>query len=215
MGKSVKDDDLKKMLDHPDIPELDDATRDRIVTMAVNRFRETGQRSEAAPKRPMSQWLIPALKPAMAAAACLVLIVMVRNEFTVSPDDRTAAESAQMMDSYNVAVFQEYQTLFQNELRAVVARDGEVDVMLGGQDDGQINPVVFVHLEMDGEPVFITAYSGQSIETVIAGKNVTLEILTTSDSDVVLVSDNFMVDDGVLHGAEGIYADAHVLEMNL
>ncbi len=208
----MRDDDLKKILDHPDVPDLDDATRERIVKMALNRYREAGRLPGTTRRKSLSGWLIRALKPSIAVAVCLVLIVTVRNQISAPPDDDTAIVSAQMTDSYNVALFEEYQSLFQQELRALVAHDGEVDVILGGQEKAQVNPVVFIHVEKDGEPVFITAYSGQIVETEIGGKKVKMEILTTSDSSVVLASDDFMLEKGVIYGAEGFYADAHVLE---
>jgi len=208
----MRDDDLKKILDSPDAPGLDDATRERIVKMALNRYREAGRLSGTTRRKSVSGWLIRALKPAIAVAVCLVLIVTVRNQISAPPNGDTAIVSAQMTDSYTVALFEEYHSLFQQELRALVAHDGEVDVILGGQEKVQINPVVFIHLEKDGEPVFITAYSGQTVETEIGGQNVKMEILMTSDSNVVLASDDFMFEKGVIHGAEGFYADAHVLE---
>ena len=208
----MRDDDLRKILDHPDVPDLDDATRERIVKMALNRYREAGRLPGSTRRKSLSGWLIRALKPSIAVAVCLVLIVTVRNQISAPPGDDTAIVSAQMTDSYNVALFEEYQSLFQQELRALVAHDGEVDVILGGQEKAQVNPVVFIHVEKDGEPVFITAYSGQTVETEIGGKKVKMEILTTSDSSVVLASDDFMLEKGVIYGAEGFYADAHVLE---
>lgn len=208
----MKDDDLKKILERPDVPDLDDATRERIVKMALNRYREAGRLPETTPRKSFSGWLMPALKPAIAVAVCLILIVTVRNQISTPPGDATANFSVQRTDSYNAAMFKEYQTLFQQELRALIAHDGEVDVILGGQEKAQMNPIVFIHIEKDGEPIYITAYSGQTVETEIAGKNVKMEILTTSDSDVLLASDDFIVEKGVIHGAEGFYADAHVLE---
>ena len=207
----MRDDDLKKILEQPDVPDLEDATRERIVKMALNRYREAGRLPETTPRKSLSEWLIPALKPAIAVAVCLVLIVAVRNQIS-TPRDGDPAISAQMADSYNVELFEEYQSLFQQELSALVTHGGEVDVILGGQEKAQINPLVFIHIEKDGEPVFITAYSGQTVETEIGGKNVSMEILTTSDSNVLLAADNFMFEKGVIHGAEGFYADAHVLE---
>ena len=118
-------------------------------------------------------------------------------------------------DLYSAAVFSEYQSLFQHELRAVVSRNGDVDVVLGGQGSQQANPLVFIRMEADGQPVYITAYSGQTIEAEIGGKTVTLDILTTTDQDVVLASDEFMLESGVLHGPDNFVADAHVLEISL
>ena len=142
-------------------------------------------------------------------AAALLLIVAVRNEWS------GGGSLAPNTDRYNVAVFEEYQSLFQHELRAVVARNGDVDVVLGGQETAQANPIVFIRIEADGKPVYITAYSGQTIEAEIGGKKVKMDILTTSDQDVLVASDEFMLESGVLHGPDNFSADAHVLEISL
>lgn len=148
-----------------------------------------------------------------AAAAALVLVITIQNIWVPGGDTNGAAALAS--DRYNVAVFGEYQTLFQDELRAVVARNGDVEVVLGGQDSQQTNPLVLIRIEADGKPVYITAYSGQTIEAEIGGKNVTLDILTTADRDVVLASDEFMLESGILYGPDNFDADAHVLETSL
>lgn len=209
----MTNDDLKKNVEHPDIPDLDEQTRDRIVTVALNRYREAGHSAEKGTGKTFGEWLTPAFKPALALAACLVLIIAVNNR--MPSDTNTPDGSPLAADGYNLAVFEEYQSLFQHELKAVVAHDGEVDVVLGGQELAQSNPVVFIRIKSKGQPVFITAYSGQTIDTKIDGRNVKIEILTTSDHGVLLASDEFLLENGVVHGPDDLHADAHVLETRL
>ena len=205
----MTDDNLKKILDKRDIPELDDAARERIVSSAAIRYRHAARNFEPARARSPGEWLATAFKPAFAVAAALLLIVAVRNEWS------GGGSLAPNTDRYNVAVFEEYQSLFQHELRAVVARNGDVDVVLGGQETAQANPIVFIRIEADGKPVYITAYSGQTIEAEIGGKKVKMDILTTADQDVLVASDEFMLENGVLYGPDNFSADAHVLEISL
>ena len=148
----------------------------------------------------------------MAAAAALVLVVAIQHSL---PGGSTNGSGTSGADRYSAAVFSEYQSLFQHELRAVVARNGDVDVVLGGQASQQTNPLVIIRIEADGQPIYITAYSGQTIETEIGGKSVVLDILTTADQEVVLASDEFMLERGVLHGPDDFVADAHILEVSL
>ena len=208
----MTNDELKNILEQPEAPDLDDAARERIVTSAAIRYRHAAREAETDSAASSRGWLNTSLKPLMAAAAALVLVVAI--QFSL-PGGNTSGPASSGADRYSAAVFSEYQSLFEDELRAVVARNGDVDVVLGGQRSQQTNPLVIVRIEADGQPVHITAYSGQTIETEIAGKSVTLDILTTADQEVVLVSDEFMLENGVLHGPDGFAADAHVLEVSL
>lgn len=209
----MKNDDLRRFVDQPDTPDLDDATRERIVSAAVVRYRHAERRSAATSQRSIGDWLGLALKPAIAVAAGVLVVIVLQN---AGPPSSNGIDTASLIsDDYNGAVFEEYRSLFQHELRAVVARNGEVDVVLGGQATGQTNPIVFIRVEIDGKPVYITAYSGQTIEAEIGGKKVRMDILTTSDQDVVVASDEFMFERGVLHGPDNFSADAHVLETRL
>lgn len=198
--------DLKKMLEEPEAPELDHAARDRIVTSASIRYRHAGRVSEAPDSTAHGAWWKLALGPLVAVGVVLALVIQ---------DPMNSGGKSTANDQYNAAVFAEYQSLFQDELRAVVARDGDVNVVLGGQAAWRSNPLVLIRMETEGAPVFITAYSGQTIQTEIAGQPVTLDILTTADQEVVLTSEKFILDGGVLHGAPDFAADAHVLEVSL
>lgn len=209
----MTNDDLKNIVEHPEIPDLDEQARDRIITVALNRYREVERPAETGTGKTSGGWLASAFKPALALTACLVLVVAVNKRWP--PDTNTPDGSSLAADGYNAAVFEEYQSLFHHELKAVVAHDGEVDVVLGGQELVQSNPVVFIRIKSGGQPVFITAYSGQTIDTKIDGRNVKIEILTTSDHDVLLASDEFLLESGVLHGPDDFHADAHILETRL
>lgn len=209
----MTNDELKNALQNPDVPDLDDAARERIVTSAAIRYRHARNTSGTESGNSFGGWLSGTAKPLFAAAAALVLVITIQNIWV--PGGDTNGTAALASDSYNVAVFGEYQTLFQDDLRAVVARNGDVEVVLGGQDSQQTNPLVLIRIEADGKPVYITAYSGQTIEAEIGGKNVTLDILTTADRDVVLASDEFMLESGILYGPDNFDADAHVLETSL
>ena len=209
----LKNDQLKRMLQQPEAPDLDNAARGRIVTSATIRYRHAGRVPETPSSTALGGWWKSAFNPLLAAAAILVLVIAVQVPLPLggnSNDSNTLGN-----DQYNAAVFGEYQSLFQDELRAVVAHNGDVNVVLGGQAAQRSNPLVLIRLEADGKPVFITAYSGQTIETEVGGKNVTLDILTTADQEVVLTSDKFILERGVLHGASDFTADAHVLEVSL
>lgn len=208
----MTNDELKNILKQPDAPDLDDAARERIVTSAAVRYRHAAREPEDTATTSSSGWLHTALKPLMAAAAALVLVVAIQHTL---PGGNTNGSGRSGADRYSATVFKEYESLFQHELRAVVARNGDVDVVLGGQAPQQTNPLVIIRIQADGQPVHITAYSGQTIETDIGGKRVTLDILTTTDQEVVLASDEFMLESGVLHGPDGFAADAHVLEVSL
>ncbi len=212
VGDAMNNDDLKDILGQPDSPDLDDAARERIVTSAAIRYRHATRVAEVKFPEPASGWLTWTSKPLLVAAAALVLIVAI---LIPLPRDNTNESGMLGTDHYSAAMFSEYQSLFQHELRAVVARNGDVDVVLGGQASQQSNPLVFIRMESDGQPVYITAYSGQTIEAEIGGKRVTLDILTTADQHVVLASDEFMLQNGVLHGPDNFVADAHVLEVSL
>jgi len=209
----MSNDELKNTLQNSDVPDLDDAARERIVTSAAIRYRHAGRTPGTETGKSFGGWLSGTAKPLFAAAAALVLVITIQNMWV--PGGDTNGTAALASDRYNVAVFGEYQTLFQDELRAVVARNGDVEVVLGGQDSQQTNPLVLIRIEADGKPVYITAYSGQTIEAEIGGKNVTLDILTTADRDVVLASDEFMLESGILYGPDNFDADAHVLETSL
>lgn len=210
----MTDDELKNLLKRPDAPDLDIAARERIVTSAAIRYRHAGRVPETKSSAVVDGWWKSAFNPMLAAASMVLAItIVVKIPFPLggnANDPNTLAT-----DQYNAAVFGEYQTLFQDDLRAIVARNGDVNVVLGGQASQQNNPLVVIRIESDGKPMFITAYSGQTIEAEIGGKNVTLDILTTTDQDVVLASDEFMLERGVLHGASSFVADAHVLEVSL
>ncbi len=207
----MKDDDLKKLLGQCDVPDLDDRAKERIATLAVGRYRDAERAPKPKPEMPSRSWLAAGFKPAFALAVCVVVIVGQR--FLSDRDPNAIATP--VTDKYAAAVFAEYRSLFQDELKALVAHNGDVDVVLGGQGAAQRNPLVVIRIEVDGKPVYITAFSGQTIEADIGGKRVTLEILTTTDQGVVLASDEFLLEDGVLHGPEGFNADAHVLETRL
>lgn len=86
---------------------------------------------------------------------------------------------------------------------------------LGNRQVLKANPVVLIRLEADSKPVYITAYSGQTIETKIGGRTLRMEILTTSDREGLVASDEFMLERGVLYGPETYRADARVLEARL
>ena len=118
-------------------------------------------------------------------------------------------------DQYNAAVFEEYQALFQDDLQAVVERNGAVDVLLGDRQTSHDNPMVLLRIESEGKPVSIMAYSGQTIEAEINGKTVTLDILTTANHEVLVASDEFMLENGVFHGPGSYRADAHIVELSL
>lgn len=212
VGREMKNDELKDILRQPDSPDLDDAARERIVTSAAIRYRHATPMAEAKSPEPARGWLTWASKPLLLAAAALALVVAFLNPLL---RDNTIESGMLGTDRYSAAVFSEYQSLFQHELRAVVTRNGDVDVVLGGQASQQSNPLVLIRMESDGQPVYITAYSGQTIEAEIGGKRVTLDILTTVDQDVVLSADEFMLENGVLHGPDNFAADAHVLEVRL
>lgn len=209
----MTNDDLKEFVDRPDAPDLDEATRERMVSAAMIRYRHAGRSSATTLRRSIGDRLALAFKPAIAVAAGLAVIVVLQN--AGPPGDNAIDTAALVSDDYNVAVFEEYQSLFQHELRAVVARNGEVDVVLGGQPAGQTNPLVFIRVEIEGQPVYITAYSGQTIEARIGGRRIRMDILATSDQDVVVASDEFMLERGVLHGPDNFSADAHLLETRL
>lgn len=208
----MTNDELKNILEQPDVPELDDAARERIVTSAAIRYRHAGRESETNTTASPGGWLHSVSRPLMAASAALVLVVAIQHSL---PGGNSNGSATPGTDRYSATVFSEYQSLFQHELRAVVARNGDIDVVLGGQASQQTNPLVIIRIEADGQPMYITAYSGQTIETDIGGKRVTLDILTTTDEEVVLASDDFMLESGVLHGPDGFIADAHVLEVRL
>ena len=208
----MNNDELKNILQQPDAPDLDDATRGRIVTSAAIRYRHAARGFETNTTASSGGWLKSTLKPLIAAAAALVLVVAIQLSL---PGSTTNEPGTSGTDRYSAAVFSEYQSLFQHELRAVVARNGDVDVVLGGQASQQTNPLVLIRIEVDGQPVYITAYSGQTIETDIGGKSVVLDILTTADQEVVLASDAFMFESGILHGPDDFVADAHILEVSL
>jgi hypothetical protein len=209
----LKNDQLKRMLQQPEAPDLDNAARERIVTSATIRYRHAGRVPETPSPAALGSWWKSAFTPLLAAAAILVLVMAVKVPLPLGGNSKDLIALGN--DQYNAAVFGEYQSLFQDELRAVVARNGDVNVVLGGQAVQRSNPLVVIRLEADGNPVFITAYSGQTIETEIGGKSVTLDILTTADQEVVLTSDNFILERGVLHGASEFVAEAHVLQVSL
>lgn len=204
----MTDDDLERVFGASAVPVLDDAARDRIVSSAVIRYRHAANDSAPAPSP--GNWLGSAFKPVTAGVAALVIVVLAQN---VLPP--MGGSSDVDGDRYNAALFEEYRTLFQEELRAVVAHGGGVDVVLGGQSSVRINPVVVICLKADGAPMTITAYSGQTIEAVIGGKTVSLDILTTPDNDVMVASADFVLERGLLHGPDFYQADAHVLETSL
>jgi len=208
----MTNDELKNILEQPDVPDLDDAARERIVTSAAIRYRHAARVPETNTKSSSGGWLASTLKPLMVAVAALVLVIAIQNSL---PGGNSNGSGTSSTDRYSAAVFSEYQLLFQHELRAVVVRNGDVDVVLGGQASQQINPLVVIRVEADGQPIYITAYSGQTIEADIGGKSVTLDILMTADQEIVLASDEFMLDSGVLHGPDDFVADAHVLEVSL
>ena len=208
----MTNDELKNILEQPDAPDLDDAARGRIVTSAAIRYRHAARGPETNTTASSGGLLKSTLKPLIAAAAALVLVVAIQHSL---PGGDTNGSGTSGTDRYSAAVFTEYQSLFQHELRAVVARNGDVDVVLGGQASQQTNPLVIIRIEADGQPVYITAYSGQTIETEIGGKSVVLDILTTADQEVVLASDEFMLESGILHGPDDFVADAHILEVSL
>jgi len=208
----MTNDELKNILEQPDVPDLDETARERIVTSAAIRYRHAAREPVAHAAPSSGGWLKSTLKPIVAAAAALVLVVAIQYSL---PGGSTNGSIGSGTDHYSAALFSEYQLLFQDELRAVVARNGDVDVVLGGRASQQTNPLVIIRIEADGQPVYITAYSGQTIDAQIGGKSVTLDILTTADQDVVLVSDEFMLESGTLHGPDSFVAEAHVLEVSL
>ncbi len=200
----MNNDELRQLVEDPDVPDLDAATRERIVNAAVSRYVQAAPVRTATIRQSWRDWLAPALKPALAVAAGLVLVIGLR--YGESPGtDR---------DRYDAAVFEQYELLFPDELRAVVWREGDVDVVLGDRAT-QSNPVVLIRLEIEGEPVYITAYSGQTIETEIGGRSVSLDILTTSGRGALVASDDFIIDSGIVHGPADFTGDAHVLETRL
>jgi len=201
----MNDKDLKEIVNPRDIPDLDDASRERIVTAAVRGYRQAEQVPSKTSGNLFGNLLAPAFKPIFAVAAGIAIVIAV--QYGRLPDSNT--------DRYNAAVFKEYRSLFKHELRAVVARNGDVDVVLGGQEEEQTNPIIFLRIETDGEPVFITAYSGQTIEAEIGGKTVTMDILTTSDQGILVAADDFMLESGVLHGPNNLSVNAHMLETSL
>lgn len=208
----MTNDEMTRILNGADVPELDDAARERIVSSALIRYRQSAANFEPAPAGSPREWLVAVIKPAFAVAAAVVVILGVQTVWSPTTIDDPSAPAT---DQYNVAVFEEYRTLFEDDLRAVVARNGDVDVVLGGRHTARANPIVLIRIVSGGKPVYITAYSGQTIETEIGGKMVTLDILTTSDQEVLVASDEFMLEGGVFHGSNSYRADAHIVELSL
>jgi len=205
--------DLKNILQQPDVPDLDAAARERIVSSAAIRYRHAASAPEPEAEKASGGWLSWSSKPLLAAVAALVLVIAMQNIWL--PGSSGNGPIGLATDGYSAAVFEEYRSLFQDDLQAVVAHNGDVEVVLGGQDSQHNNPLVLIRIEAGGKPVYITAYSGQTIETEIGGKTVMLDILTTADQDVLLASDEFMLESGVLHGPDNFSVDAHVLEVSL
>lgn len=196
--------DLQDILNRSDVPELDEKARRRIVDNAVSQYRIAGQRAAISPYH--QGWFTTRWK-GLAFACIAVLAVTLPLTIYLGQVGEEVKSLKQ-----EVALLREYQALFASELKAVVlSRQGEVELVLGADRAAASNPAVLIEFSKDGEGTRVIGVSGQTISFTLGGKAVSIELLLTTDSEILLVGEHGVWRQRSDNGLMGHKVTAHAL----
>ena len=196
--------DLQDIPNRDDIPELDEKARRRIVDNAVSQYRIAGQRAAVSPHH--HGWFATHRKR-LAFACMAVLAVML----PLALHNGQVSEEVKSLKQ-EIALLREYQALFANELKAVVlSRQGGVELVLGTDRAAASNPAVLVEFSKDGKGTRLIGVSGQTLSFTLDGKTVSIELLLTTDGEVLLIGEDGVWRQGTGNGLLGHKVTAHLL----
>lgn len=210
MGRAMNVEELKNSLQDITIPELEEQVRDRILKKALNRYQQVQTAPESAQKFVFTGSLFGSgLITAIALTICVVAFVM--NTIMLPANNPTIKQPDYVSLNYNLAVFKEYQNLFQQDLKALVVHNGDIDVLHDANEQAQVNPLVFIEISKNDKQTFITAFSGQEVEVMLDNRPLTIAVLVTANSQVILSSEEFVLDGHDVYGPEDLFAKAHIV----
>lgn len=212
MGELMDHVDLKKIVDRLEVPAITEAGKERILAVANARYRAVGDHGNMVADRlfarAISEWIAPLWKPVVAFSLMALVIL--------TPVYRTSELSQQVADlRYELELLHEYKELFSGDLKALVKYNGQVDLVLGGDELSQSNPPVLIDFRNKAQSVRVIGYSGQSISFQLGAKAVILDVLTTPEGEVLLSGGDFVWSKGIAPNLNGYRVDARLLRKEL
>jgi hypothetical protein len=186
----MNDEEIKQGLEISNFPVMDDSAKKRIIKVSVARFceveRESFERKQNSLSVTVGRWLEPLWRPALAITVCSLVYMMVNAQNPI----QLAGEVKDL--EYEITLLKEYQSLFPEELKALVNHQGQVDLVLGGNNFLQANPTVVIDFINQGERIRLVGISGQSISFQLGGQEIQVEVLINKENQILLVGKDFV-----------------------
>ncbi len=104
--------------------------------------------------------------------------------------------------------------LFPNRLQAVIVRAEGLDIRLHAEPTRVSDQPILVELSAPGaEPVQLISYSGQTVETTIANRQLRLDLLVTGADGVLILGSDFVWTEQEAVGVGDLQIRARCLEV--
>jgi hypothetical protein len=177
----MNDQSLKRILRGLEIPEPDDAARERALHRAVVALKNADTAGSSRDLRPPRLFLRRPLTfcGAMGAAALLVFLTVPRPRHDASP--ATAQTLLEQME-----------IVFPGQLDAVIERDGKVEVALAAQPSAPSAQPLLLTFVRGSRAFRVLSYSGRRVCVEMDGGRICFDALLTGDGSVILSGDHFL-----------------------
>ena len=170
----MKDGDLPQRLAAFIAPPPTDAARHRARHRALIAFQKAG--AKAAPvSHDHTMWRVLAGAAALAAVAAIIWLA--------TPPERVAA---------GTSVLAQIETLFPDQLDAVVERDGAVQLALAPAPRPSSDQPVLVEFRRGASIVRVHSYSGRRVCIDLSGRPACFEALLSDAGQVIVAGDDFV-----------------------
>jgi hypothetical protein len=101
--------------------------------------------------------------------------------------------------------------LFGPALTALIEKDSRIEVITDETPAISADQPVLIEIEQGGERMRVLGFSGRSLEVRIRGKGIRLDPLVTGNGDVILVGDDFVIQNHGRTAPGGVEFTSHAM----
>lgn len=202
-----KDEAWVQALKRVQIPPYSDATKQRSLGAAVREYRRRAGYNDIRQRVDSRRdWnFTPVLGFMGIAALALMLGWPFRGALIREPD---ASQSEQILLS-------EFTQLFPGQLRAVVARDRNIRLVLSTSPTTWQQQPLVIRLQRGQEVIRVISFSGQRVELTLDAETLAIEALVTASDQVLLIVNDRATLDSDRNSYAGYDIESQLLEVAL
>ena len=182
----MKRDPLSEALRALPIPSAEEAAKARALHRSLLVLKGEGLSSSPVESRDASAWVQWKRPLLIALAACCAALIW------LGVMERRHAEETVALRQ----VLKGMEDTFQNQLSAVVLKDGEAKVFLAkeGATSSDKPLLITIHAPHERDETRILTFGGQWIDLPLNGQSVRVQVLETASGGFVLLGDHFLWD---------------------